>query len=383
MTESLDSNLASPVDSAVDSLQVPVPVSPFVAAPTASAWNQRLMTSVDAPLVGLDTETQAALTSFDRDRENAGRPVVDANDACRCSGLAFETIATTDRYGLGFGARLCMACGLLQQHPAVAPALRGPALSQLAEHGTAVSAPPTYRHLSRAVAIKPPETAIYLGSHPAGREALSARLSSNTEVRWQRDVRALSGPVDLLVVDGVIERTTDHDDANRTLQHLGSAVGPNGVIYYRSEGLMNLHRRHDLWFDYLRYRHPARLYDLDLAALCRLLSTAGWALVIGDEEIEAIFRRGNAPLPDHHAEQVLAYLKFVEMARPGWTSARLEEQRQAARIRHLEHQLDASKKEFERAEAQIARMKTSASWRMTSPLRALTASTKRVLDSDS
>jgi hypothetical protein len=185
------------------------------------------------------------------------------------------------------------------------------------------------------------------------------------------------GPFDLIVLDGALETEPDLVESIRRVR---AALVLGGGVYVGADGLMQLHRRADLWFDYLRFRHLARFYDLDLGSLVQVMSAGGFVLVEGDESIEATFRLGSgSPVREEPALHVLGYLALCEREREYWMERETDRKADKAEIRELRAQLESKESVIEELRTRLTRMESSSSWRVTKPLREASLGVKRLL----
>lgn len=93
-------------------------------------------------------------------------------------------------------------------------------------------------------------------------------------------------------------------------------LADDGLLYVEVPGVMSLHERRVYAFDYLRYVTHAHIYHFNLVSLADQFSRAGFELVYGNEEVEAVFRKGPCRVErTGNAANILAYLRFLETIR--------------------------------------------------------------------
>jgi SAM-dependent methyltransferase len=109
-----------------------------------------------------------------------------------------------------------------------------------------------------------------------------------------------------------VGRSTDLVIYAHTLEHIlrpveelnevSRRLSDGGLLYIEVPGVKNLAR--DYQMDFLRMLQNAHTYHFSLTTLTNLLRLSGFALVVGDESIRAVFRR--ATLADRNTESTKA-----------------------------------------------------------------------------
>lgn len=174
-----------------------------------------------------------------------------------------------------------------------------------------------------------------------------AQCAATARERFQLDVRAgslaelvASGVrPDLLVVAHVLEHLAD---PRQFLVSARATLATGGVLFVEVPGLRNLD--HPSYAgDLLSYLQVAHLFNFTQATLTRLVESAGFEVLAGDETARVLGRVAGAPGTDAHwnrncegARDTLSYLGAKErqhvsrlplrlwrrLRRPGWSPAR-------------------------------------------------------------
>ena len=126
-------------------------------------------------------------------------------------------------------------------------------------------------------------------------------------------------PADLVIyahtLEHILRPMEELNEVSRRLAH-------GGLLYVEVPGVKNLAR--DYQNDFLRMLQNAHTYHFSLTSLTNLLRLSGFALVVGDESIRAVFRREiladsdtESTKPKFHTDYaaVRAYLNRIEKRR--------------------------------------------------------------------
>lgn len=239
-----------------------------------------------------------------------------------CDTEEFEVLATKDRYGLYLPVVICRDCGLIQSNPRMsrdaydefyesefAPLYRGSA--------TAVDAHFRFRHghgrriveyLRRNGVLnrEPAETLVVdIGcSHggvlrafqEAGYQVKGLDLNGDylaygrdkfgmNLVKGDLESVQLERAPDLVVYCQVFEHITD---PVAELARVRAVSNGATRLYIEVPGVRNLFPRYHM--DFLRLLQNAHVYHFTLDSLTNLLGRNGFARVVGDEEINSVFR---------------------------------------------------------------------------------------------
>ena len=345
---------------------------------TGRRWNERLLERLEQPLAALTSEGQAALSGFLSDVD-AGAITPRLRRVCRCGSDRLEPLAAFDRFGLPLGSMLCMTCGLVQKSWDLSPAEQARYDERYRAELRDAGVVPSYRFLRALIDRWGARRIAYVGSNPQSLSRWLEEHELGATIDTGPDIASLSGTIDVIVVDRELEFLVKPDEA---AEQLRNRLTSTGFVYVCCDGLLNLHRRSDLWFDYLRYRHHARESEFDLTGLSRLMVSNGFALIAGDESVEAAFRPGTMAdfSIDGHAERIKGFLMTCEAERSRWTSQALERCAHAVEVRDLEEAAARANDETERMIMAMDRMKRSTSWRLTGPIRAVSAGAKKIID---
>jgi len=267
-----------------------------------------------------------------------------------CSGGEFDVLATKDRYGLYLPVVICRDCGLIQSNPRMsqtayaefyetefAPLYRGSATAVEAHfrfrssHGRRILA---YLKRHGLLDRKPEETLIVdIGCshggvlsafHEAGYRVKGLDLNGDY-LAFGRDrfgMDLVKGDLasvelerapDLILYCQVFEHITD---PAAELARVRAAGDDRTRVYIEVPGVRNLFPRYHM--DFLRLLQNAHVYHFTLDSLTNLLARNGFTRVVGDEEINSVFRcddlaRKRSTVNDYEA--AMHWLKRAELLR--------------------------------------------------------------------
>lgn len=120
------------------------------------------------------------------------------------------------------------------------------------------------------------------------------------------------GLAKLVILSHVIEHFAN---PLKNLASISELLDDNGYLYIEVPGIFKIHRTYG---DTLLFLQNAHLYHFSLATLTSLMSKAGFKLVKGNENINALFKKDKDIFINNHKNQlfqVLFYLYFVEINR--------------------------------------------------------------------
>ncbi|MGH8481710.1 MAG: class I SAM-dependent methyltransferase [Nevskiaceae bacterium] len=268
---------------------------------------------------------------------------------CICGEHDADLLSERDRHGVRSSVVICRACGRVRTSPRPTAQSYAQYYSEEyygLEYGADDPGEPFFRsqcergrgifeYLARAASLP-----------PAGSRVLEVGCSSGGILSYFRDrgyaVRGvdLSEPftqygkrrhgLDLAVgtvgqvaaayQPGLIiySHTFEHVlDPDAELAAVRALLPRTGVLYIQVPGIKYLRRGYLM--DFLAYVQFAHTYHFSLTTLTNLLARNGFALVAGDESVNAVFRQGApaaafVPRNDHDA--TVAYLKNAERLRP-------------------------------------------------------------------
>jgi hypothetical protein len=324
--------------------------SPNASSQARDHWNARLLAVPNGPLLGLTPEQQDEISLF-RSALESNPSASNDHTTCDC-GHELVVLATSECHGLPVRTGFCPVSGLVQSIDRIDAGRQLLVLSPRAHSSPLLDALVAQAGLVAYVGL-------------GDTEAIDRQ--SAVRIRGFASASDLNDSYDLILLDDVLGRTADLGPILRTLkQHLTQ----EGRLYIRCPGLFMLHRRPDIWFDFLRFRHVGRQYEFELGSLVRVMRQHGWRLELGNESLEAVFRNEPHPLPTTaRGSQLTTYLAFVERERLFWTDQEIERQHQASEIQALTRELKDQRAHSAWLAAKLERMTRSNSWRMTTPFR--------------
>lgn len=358
-----------------------LPASPFECRGKPALWNQRLLAAPPKPLLALDNHARAALEAFERALAS-GRIQTFQRSQCWCGGTELQTLANRDRYGLPFSSALCASCGQVHQDRVFT--LEG---AQAYRHHFSATLDPG-DDLVPTQANLPTEylpdvdhlNVLWVGAQPSGQLGqLGVQAAARGQLTCASSLQdnLPNASYHLIILDGALERSSDLPAAIATVR---TRLAAGGLVHVRTQGLMSLHNRADLWFDYLRYRIHSRVWEFSLSTLAHVMSAHGFQLIQGDEQICAVFTRGTGQIQSEESAQTTrAYLALCELNRECWTEREQECRNHLGRIQALERAIDANHELIDRLETKIDRLTQSASWKVTTPLRHATSTVRKLL----
>jgi len=282
---------------------------------------------------------------------DSGRVKIESVTHCMCcNGTSFEELLVKDRFDLPFGSNLCVNCGLIVTSPRI-------------KQGSLVYYYDKYYHplnygkesLERQDSLYGSQQGIKifdrLKSHiqssridvleiGAGvgnvlNEFRDKAAASNidvdvlgTEYSQQciekcqaNDVSTIFGDAstvlelnrtfDLIILSHVFEHFID---LNAELAKLKKLLKVDGIVYIEVPGVFKNHLKHYYNFSFLGYSVHAHMYNFTLKSLENVLSSNGFSMLEGDEEVFGVFKfTGRLSECESNAyDEIKYYLNFLQ-----------------------------------------------------------------------
>ena len=118
---------------------------------------------------------------------------------------------------------------------------------------------------------------------------------------------------DLIILNHVFEHFLDIEKELRVIKEL---LSEDGFLYIAVPGILSIGK--DYTSDLLNFLQNAHVYHFTMNTLKVVMEKYGWEMVIGDEEVQALFRVNNIVKKDNRNEYALIMraLKKFEIMRP-------------------------------------------------------------------
>jgi SAM-dependent methyltransferase len=243
--------------------------------------------------------------------------------SCFCGENRFRLLSRYDRFGLPFGTKICLSCGLIVQTLRIHPdsmaefyeRIYWPLISGQTDFLTPTKKDEISSYLLKHISNLTKEISIFeVGCGSGARiakirdelkhagylvaatgcdyssEAIKiAQKNGITPIIGGMKDLAASGKADILILSHVFEHFPDLREALDQLERL---VHDDSLIYIEVPGVIDLINKDEYSFDYQQYCVLAHTYNFSLSTLEKVMSTRGFTLIEGDEYIRAIFKKG-------------------------------------------------------------------------------------------
>lgn len=316
------------------------------------------------PIITLSTAQRAIRDQIEA-KVTRSHYLFEEHDCPVCDQRNLEQVAQRDRYGLKCPVTICRSCGLIQTNPRMTKAAYKEFYDcefPLLYRGEAT--PSRDRFISRKGygalvenwlkvngAIDKPSAETFLVDvgcslggvvahfHEAGYKAMGVELNAEYVAYGRRihglDLRQgtlatldLEHTPDIVIYCQVFEHVLD---PVAELEALARIAGPQTFVYIEVPGIRNLFLG-GYHMDFLRLLQNAHVWHFSLRSLTNLCRRAGWARVVGDERVRALYRFDpalNRNLFENDYEAARAWLATSEQLRKFYPTALM---RWAARV---------------------------------------------------
>lgn len=270
----------------------------------------------------------------------------------RCDGLAFSVLAEQDRYGFPIQTSVCHSCGLVQTNPDFRPEdyidfythhyrrlyiadlvgepkdffqeelWRGQKIYRFVRKHASLAGSPFVLEVgcgAGGILQAFRERGFEVLGTDYGAENLAYGKSRGIDIR-QGDLFSLDleRRPDLIIYSHVLEHVYD---PNRELAKVRELLAPDGCLYIEVPGIKAT-RTNVFQGDFMQMFHLAHIYNFTLATLTGLLADNGFQLIAGNEEVRALFRKGDAAGQRSGAyAEVIAYMRATEKHRSFYRAA--------------------------------------------------------------
>ena len=364
------------------------------------AWNERLITDESKSMLGKVNEISQEYIDKLSLAVKKGKIKVSEKTTCCCGSKELELISSFDRLGLDFSAYVCRDCGLVMTSPHIAQG----SLQYYYEvfyhpiHFGKVSletqdvlfrigqGEKIYKKVKRFVeglsSLNVLEIGVGTGSVLSefknaakedgvfveelgtefSEECINKAKGNGINVIFGSfdEVIAQNMRFDLVILSHVFEHFIN---LSEELEKLKKVLPGNGLVYVEVPGLMTLHKKSEYAFDFLRYTTHAHMYNFNLSSLTTIFNDSGFKLIMGNEEVEAVFKLGQQRIDiSKNYDNLIGYLSFLEQYR-----IHIYEKHQMLMGKNA--QLKQKNAQLKQKDRQINAMQNSWSWRVTAPLR--------------
>lgn len=315
----------------------------------------RVITSTGRPLGGRPVwslnEVQEQYLQIVLDKLRAGTYRLEHVPRCLCGGDHAVSIATQDRFGLPVAAVACSDCGLVRTTPRLHDADL-PAFYRDDYHGLHMGVPEPdpsmalfragqgkriYELLKDSLRSPARIAEIGCGTGQVMREFQDAAKADGIVVDavgcefapayveagrsvgtfielGSADVLEPHGPFDLVIMSHVLEHFADPP---RELATVSRLLAADGRAYVEVPGIHALHRKPEYNYDLLNYLTVAHTYHFSLVSLTSVMSRAGFERTMGDEEVRAAFKHGDASnlASSSAVGELISYLEWLNVSR--------------------------------------------------------------------
>lgn len=308
----------------------------------------------------------------------------EAVSQCTCCGeKVFEDLLDQDRFGLPFGALICISCGLILTSPRIKqeslayyydkyyhPLNYGKESMQSQDslYGLQQGEKIFNRLLSRIAKSKLEVLEIGAGvGNVLAEFKASAALEDiyvdvlGTEYSQQCIEMCLEKGIEVLLGDALtvskLDRKFDIVILSHVLEHfidikselfrISKLLKPDALVYIEVPGVFENHHKSYYDFSFLGYSVHAHMYNFTLDSLVNVLAQSGFSLLEGDEEVFGIFQFTGEYSTQHSSvyTKIKHYLEFLESNQEYALSQR--EQLQILRKELIENGLEVAQNKNE------------------------------------
>lgn len=249
--------------------------------------------------------------------------IIHGVDKCYCGSQNFQLLSRFDRFGLPFGTKICRDCGLISQTIAIDPKdlsqfyqeIYWPLIAGSDEYSTPSDTSFANEFILSNLLTNKSKINIFevgcgsghrlstlkhkIESAGIGVQAYGCDYSADAVKKVNKlEIIAVEGGfnelkkfgvADILIMSHVFEHMPDLNEAMKIMHEL---IHENSIIYLEVPGVIDLENKKEYAYDYQDYCVLAHNYNFSLQTLANVMSVGGFSLVVGDEYVRAIFKKG-------------------------------------------------------------------------------------------
>lgn len=294
----------------------------------------------------LNRHVRSRRTAIRQTRELYTRMGLEERGCCLCGNKTFTLVTEGDRYGFDLNKQFCNHCGLIQTYPSLSKDFHHEFYSRLyrplytksreVDYGPLVKEQTTkgakyleYFRSNGLADVLSDISVVELGCSSGGtlntlKPAVKSVHGCDLDIKaidyakrhFDVDVEVADFPTQLpegrklFIMSHVLEHVYD---PLQTLEKIRSTMDEGDYLFLAVPGINAVaegNYKHDL----RRYFHIAHVTDFTAATLTALAARAGFTTVAVDEEINGLFRPGEAvaTVPEESPATVIANLQRIE-----------------------------------------------------------------------
>jgi SAM-dependent methyltransferase len=245
---------------------------------------------------------------------------------CYCGGNDLETLSLEDRFGLPFGTKICMCCGLILLSPRLCEdclnnfydeiywglilgGVRQQELetSEVGKGSSIFDFIKEYIDFSNSKPLDVGEIGCGSGVKLAEIQkqcSLNGKITNCNGCDYSSEAVRLSRNKGLIVIQGGVEALEDKkfdililshvvehfSNLDRELGRIKSLMKHGGIVYVEVPGVCDLENKHEYSYNYNIYSVLAHMYNFNLTSLRYVMESNGFKFVKGNEYVRSLFQ---------------------------------------------------------------------------------------------
>ena len=269
---------------------------------------------------------------------------------CQCGSMKLEQLTKIDRFGLPFGSLLCRTCGLMITSPRLKqeslpyyyskyyhPLIYGKeSLVERKSLFVAGQGNKIFNKINKFLPVENRLDILEIGSGTGSvllefkQEAfangihvdeMGTEYSDECVVLCQdkglnvvskslEDITKEKKLYDVVILSHVFEHFID---LIQELKNVRGILKEDGVVYIEVPGILTLHKNTHYNASFIKYLIHAHMYNFSLDSLHSLCARNGFTMLDGNEQVEAVFRKGKEAFSLNGYNKVHKYLAWLHV----------------------------------------------------------------------
>lgn len=280
---------------------------------------------------------------------SSGTLKVEDVNRCVCGSEEVEKLASVDRFGLPFGSLLCRKCGLVLTSPRMKeeslsnyyanfyhPLIYGK--ESLGERPSLFSAGQGNKIFNKVKKFLPLDNRIDVLEIGAGTgsvlwefkqeafangiriDELGTEYSDECiELCKKKGISVVAKNLEEIVKDEklydvvILSHVFEHFiDLGKELERVTRLLKDEGVLYIEVPGILTLHENKHYEASFIKYLIHAHVYNFSLDSLRMICCRHGFKMLTGNEQVEAVFKKGKEDFYSDGYSKVKTYLRWLD-----------------------------------------------------------------------
>jgi len=296
--------------------------------------------------MNLSKERRAAFNKFNEYVYHK-KIILDKVKVCFCGCKKFEDLSKFDRFGLPFGTKICLECGLINQTVRINPksmelfyeeiywplvlgstkktnfltkgkkdesqsyilSFIDQTKSDIIIFEVGCGSGERISKLSKELKQKGKSVTSY-GADYSDDVLLEAKGKGINTIKGGFEELSKYGKADILILSHLFEHLPDLHAALRDISLL---IHDDSLIYIEVPGVKDLYQKKEYLYSYQLYNVLAHTYNFTLTTLTNVMGVGGFTCVAGDEFVRSVFKRGSInKLQKNDYVDTMKFLKLAE-----------------------------------------------------------------------